>query len=86
MPISLLHNYITTRLASGYVAASIYLDLKRAFDTVNFEILFKKLEKYGIRGNALTLMKSYLTDRKQHLKYKDTISGPQNKRAGADAT
>lgn len=82
MPISLLHNFITTRLACDYVTASVYLDLSRAFDTVNTEILLKKLNKYGIRENALELMKSYLTERKQHLKYKDTVSGPENVTCG----
>ena len=74
MPICLLHDLITSNLVNGYSTAGIYLDLARAFDTVNTKIFLSKLSKYGIRGNALALFSSYLHDRKQCLKYKNVVS------------
>ena len=46
---------------------AIFLDLQKAFDSVDHKILIEKLERnFGIRGNPLKLLKSYLTDRKQY--------------------
>ena len=53
---------------------SILIDLKSAFDTVNIPILLEKFELYGIRGIALSWMKSYLENRKFQVKCKDYLS------------
>ena len=45
---------------------SIFLDLRKAYYTINHTILIKKLEKYGIGGLPLQLLASYLTDRQQY--------------------
>lgn len=43
----------------------IFLDFTKAFDLINHKILIKKLEHYGIRGKALSLISSYLQHRSQ---------------------
>ena len=48
-----LTDKISKAIDEGKYTIGIFLDLSKAFDTVNHEILLKKLEHYGIRGNCL---------------------------------
>ena len=52
----------------------VFLDLAKAFDTVNHNILLNKLEHYGIRGTPLLWFKDYLTNRKQYFHFQGTNS------------
>ena len=54
--------------------SSIFLDLSKAFDTVNHEILFEKLFHYGILGVTLDSVKSYFHDRKQFVQFNQSCS------------
>ena len=54
-----------TCINKGETTLGTFIDLKKAFDTVNTEILFNKLNEAGIRGNTLKWCKSYLTGRSQ---------------------
>ena len=60
-----IHENIIHSLEKGEIPCCIFLDFAKAFDTVNKDILITKLNHYGIRGNALNWINSYLTDRKQ---------------------
>ena len=46
----------------------LYLDLSKAFDTLQHTVILKKLERYGIRGKCLEWMESYLNNRKMLVK------------------
>lgn len=54
----------------------IFLDLSKAFDTVNHLILVKKLSYYGIRNKSLLWFTSYFSDRYQTVNYNGTESPP----------
>ena len=49
----------------GKLVGLIFIDLKKAFDTVDHDILCKKLAHYGVQHRELSWFKSYLTNRKQ---------------------
>ena len=70
---ALLNNIVNT-LENKEYGVCIFLDFAKAFDTVNHEILLKKLEHYGIRGVAQQWMKSYLSGRMQCTEVGDTQS------------
>ncbi len=53
---------------------SIFLDLSKAFDTLDHKILLEKLNYYGIIGVAYRLMESYITNRKQYVDIDDVKS------------
>ena len=53
---------------------TIFLDLSKAFDTLEHDTILKKLNKYGIRGTCLDWFKSYLTDRYMSVKCRTSTS------------
>ena len=69
-----LKEYIIRNLNNKKVMAVLFLDLQKAFDTVSHDILLNKLHHYGVRGKAHTLLRSYLSERKQRTKVKNVLS------------
>ena len=65
---------ISEAIDNNEYTLGVFLDLAKAFDTVNHEILLRKLDHYGIRGIVNEWFKNYLTERKQIVKYKSEQS------------
>jgi len=60
-------DYIERAKLDNKHVVSIHIDVSKAFDSCNHEILIKKLKRIGLHGSGLELMKSYLKDRVQEL-------------------
>ena len=58
---------ITSSFEKGETTLGVFIDLSKAFDTVDHQILLKKLHYYGIDGTALEWFRSYLSNRKQYI-------------------
>ena len=69
-----LTQYLYSNIDSGKIIFSMFLDFRKAFDSVNHQILLSKLNSYGVRGHALEWFSSYLGDRKQHVNINNTPS------------
>lgn len=69
-----MYNKISMAIDENEFAVGIFIDLSKAFDTLNHEILLKKLELYGVRGIVLSWFRSYLTNRQQYVNMNDISS------------
>jgi len=65
---------IVTQMDKNEIPINIYLDLSKAFDTLDHEILLYKLQHYGVSGNSLELFRNYLHGRKQYVEFNQTES------------
>ena len=65
---------ISKNIDDGNYSIGIFLDLSKAFDTIDHTILLDKLCRYGIRGLTLNWFKHYLNDIKQFVSYNNTTS------------
>ena len=74
MALLILLEKIINALDNSEFAVCILIDFRKAFDTVDHNILLDKLYHYGIRGNALRWFNCYLTNRYQYVNYNNTSS------------
>ena len=70
----MITNKIQKAIENKHYLCGIFLDLSKAFDTVNHYILLRKLENYGIRGVANEWFSSYLQNRQQYVTNGNTNS------------
>ena len=71
---------VRNALDNSEFSAGVFIDLQKAFDTVDHNILIKKLEHYGIRGTCNNWFRSYLTERKQYV----SINGFQSEKVNME--
>ena len=80
-----LHSIISSMyqiLSERSIGMYIFIDFKKAFDTVDSRILLFKLKKYGFDSNAIALIENYFTDRKQVVKFEACSSSLRDIKLG----
>ena len=77
-------NYVVSRWknAKNNKILAIFLDFKRAFETIDRDIMLQKLLKYGIEDEELMWFRSYLTNRKRITRVDNTESSPIENKYG----
>ena len=76
-----LHNIIDKwlcKIDAGKLTGVLFIDLSKAFDTVNHDVLLKKLLSFGICQNTFNWFSSYLRNRTQCVKWKGVLSKEKN--------
>ena len=77
-----MSDIISGKMDRGEIPLSVFLDLSKAFDTLDHSILLNKLEYYGFHGVALSWFKNYLSDRTQFVDFDGTLSSMLNLNTG----
>ena len=73
-----LHEQLTKSIDNKLSTIGVFIDLKKAFDTIDHTLLLQKLNRYGIRGIANAWLDSYLKERLQYAFYNNENSHPMN--------
>ena len=72
--VTTLTDHILTQMDNNKFTIGIFLDFSKAFDTVDHQILLRKLENCGIKGTSLAWFQSYLNNRKQFVHLNNEFS------------
>ena len=67
-------DHVLNNMNPGKVTGALFIDLKKAFDTVNNDLLLQKLQSYGVTNSALCWFSSYLYGRTQAVCINSTLS------------
>ena len=68
-----LTDTIMYELDNSHIPIAIFLDLSKAFNTLSYKILLRKLKYYGLGNVAYNLIENYLTNRQQFVKLGNVI-------------
>ena len=74
MALITLVDKISSAIDNGECVIGVFIDLRKAFDTVDHNILISKLNKYGFRGLSQKWLNDYLSNRQQFVQYNETTS------------
>lgn len=75
-------NYINTQISRGCFVLALFIDLSKAFDTIEYDKMIEALQEIGIVGKQLEWFKSYLKNRKYKVKVGDTFSEEKSSKHG----
>lgn len=78
-----LAQQVNKALNNNKLAVVVFLDIRKAFDSVNHNIMLTKLHDYGFRGRIHKLLKCYLSDRQQRVVIDGFVSSAESVVAGA---
>ena len=76
MAVSELVEAITNGIDNKEYTVGVFIDLKKAFDTIDHKLLLQKMDRYGVRGVANMWLESYLQDRNQYVHIDNVESDP----------
>ena len=71
--LSAMTNFIYEKLNKKHNVVGLFIDLQKAFDVIDHDILIKKIEHLGIKGSFLSWLKSFLTDRYQYVELQNNV-------------
>ena len=77
-----LNNWTLQYMDQGKVVGSLFVDISKAFDSLNHKILLGKLDSLGVSSQSLRWFKSYLSERKQSVVINGSVSDPRSIQLG----